>query len=85
MRKIAFTILGALLIVGSTGRIASAAKDHLCVHSSNYRGAYNWSNQPTVPQTRARPNVDPNIEELQKEQDLQWGCGWLFCASAGGG
>jgi hypothetical protein len=87
MRKIALTILGALLIVGSAARIASAAEGHVRADSSNYRGAHNWSKQRIfrAPQARARPNVDSNIEELQKEQDLQWGCGWPLCASAGGG
>ena len=86
MPKIAFTILGALLIVGSAARIASADEGHARADSSNHRGAHNWS-KPSffkIPQTRARSNVDPNIEELRREQDPQ-GCGWPLCGSANGG
>jgi hypothetical protein len=43
--------------------------------------AQDYGNFYEAPQTRVRPN----IEELQQEQDHEWGCGWPFCASAHGG
>jgi hypothetical protein len=57
-KRTAFTILGALLIAGSTIQIATASEHHLRTgrghDRSDYRRAYNQLNEPfhAAPQTR---------------------------------
>jgi hypothetical protein len=87
MRHTTLIIFGALLIVGSATHVVKASEHHARrgppSDRSNYSATYKPLNEPLYEfrQTRNRPG----IEELQKEQDLEWGCGWPYCESAGGG
>jgi hypothetical protein len=87
MRRTVLAMLGSLFIAGSTAQIAAATEHHArtgsCDDRSNYCRAYNQSNQPFY--RASHTTGRPNIEEFQKMQDLEWGCGWPFGASANGG
>jgi hypothetical protein len=81
MRKTVLTILGTLLIAGSTVEMAAASKYHVrtgpSYDQSDFRRAYNQSNEPLYesPQTGARQN----IEDLGSSgRDRTW-CSWADC------
>jgi hypothetical protein len=59
MQKTALIIFGALLIAGSAVQMAAASEHHARARS-DYRRAYNQSNEPfyAAPQTRAGRNIE---------------------------
>jgi hypothetical protein len=85
MRKTAFTILGALLIAGSTVQAATASEHHVRAGRGydrwDYRQAYNQLNEPfyAASQTRARRDIE---DAGSDGRDRVW-CSWADCSPRG--